>query len=131
MSFASSDDYGREGRKRKSTWMKSMAPVIGFLLLVACAVIAVILAPPLTNALRQSIDLPADLGEIVVGAIIFVTLLLVLFMFYAMLTPKKRRTTVTERELDKERQMRKAEKIATKKRKQKIAREMSKARNKK
>ena len=121
------DEYSRM-RENPRSWTTILLPVMGFLLAGASAVIALVGAKPATELLRKSFPaIPNEDGiQIAVGFGIFLVLMLIFWMFYAILAPKpKKMDQVSERELDKEKKARAREKMEQKKRRRAINREMA------
>ena len=124
MSFE--NEYVKSKQKRSA--MGPFLPAIGLILIVCFAAIAFVASEPLTEVLRENMAEVPDDEEVsyVVGFIVFLGLLLITGLLFAMFAPKPPKM-VTEQELKKERQQVAREKEARKKRKRaanlKMARE--------
>ena len=113
----------------RSTTIKAFLPVMGLFLLVAVGAVSYVLSEPAHQAMIDNIDnIPADVEvQYLVGAVIFVVLLMFVGMVYAAFAPKPGKR-VTEAEMKRERMMKEREKKMQKKRKQEINRQMAESR---
>jgi len=104
--------------EKKSVSIGAFLPILGLVLAIALGAIAFVLSEPATQLLRDNLDdIPAaDEVQYVVGGMIFLMLLMLSGMIYAMFAPKPQKR-VTEQDLKKERTMKEREKLAAKKRK--------------
>jgi len=121
------DEYSGLKQDTRS-WTTVLLPVMGFLLAGTAAIIAFIAAEPATDLLRKNLSgIPDEQGvQIAVGFGIFLVLMLVFAMLYAILAPKPpKMSNVTERELDKEKKARQREKLEQKRRRRAINSEMA------
>lgn len=128
------ENYGAEGKVRRGNGIRPFLPLMGFLLIVSFGAMSYVLGPMLYQQFGASLGLPADVGPIFFGVVIFVILLFVSFMLYAMFAPKKPKAArglkvgVTERDLANERKAIEAERAARKKMKRKVNADMARTR---
>ena len=120
-----------EIRQNKKNWRTILLPVMGFLLAGAVAGIAFVGAKPITAILRENVSgVPEGDGlQVAVGFGIFLTLMLIFVMFYAIFAPKPTKM-ISEKELDKEKKLRQREKLEQKRRRRQINLEMARERRK-
>jgi short subunit fatty acids transporter len=117
-------------RKKSNPWL----PFFGLLLIIAFGAIAFIVGPVLDNQFGAQLGLPAGDASIwLFRGIVFLVLLMVFGLLYAIMAPKPRAMdSVNERVLDKERKEKRQELEARKRHQQAINRKMAKEqRNKK
>lgn len=126
MSFEA-DEY--EMRHRRKNWRNILMPVMGLLLACAAAGIAFVGADPVSDLVRKNIDgVPEGDGlQLAVGFGLFLILMLVFVMFYAMFAPKPKKI-ISEKDLDKEKKMREKEKLQQKRRRRQVNLKMAQER---
>jgi predicted histidine transporter YuiF (NhaC family) len=116
-------DAEDEARRNQAWW-----GIAGLILAVAFGAIAYILSEPLSaQTLRLVPGIAAETWRIFVGAAIFVGLVAISGVLFALFAPK-RKDKFNERELDKERRQMWAEEKAKKMRQKEVRRQISKAR---
>ena len=116
-------DAEDEARRNQAWW-----GIAGLILAVAFGVIAYIASEPLSQqTLRLVPGIAPETWRIFVGAAIFVGLVAVFGMIFALFAPK-RKDKLNERELDKERRQMWAEEKAKKLRQKEVRKQISKAR---
>lgn len=125
------DEYARRNRKRNP--ITPFLPVLGLFMLVALGAVAFVLSDPVHQFIyeeffqeeeQQNGTLPEDSfnqdeAQYMVGGGLFVILLMVMGLLYAMFAPKPDKT-VTERELKKEKMEMQREAELRKRRKQQM-----------
>ena len=120
------EDYKASGKKRKSRGIAPYLPILGLILAIALGAISYVLGEPVANIVAQSVYFPDfEAAAWIMRVIIFVILLLIVGMLYAMAAPKKAKA-VTERDLNRERRAATAEKEARRKTKRKANKKMAK-----
>lgn len=122
------DEYSGIKHSNRS-WNTILLPVMGFLLIGASAAIAFVAAEPATELLRDNLrGVPPEDGiQIAVGFGIFLTLLMIFSLFYAIGAPKpKKMDQVSEKELEKEKKARQREKLEQRKRRRAVNLAMAK-----
>lgn len=117
------DEFGETPEEKKKTTINAFLPLFGLVLIIAFGAIAYVLSEPLTTLLRENVDgIPAEQEvQYVVGGVIFLVMLMLSGMMYAMFAPKPQ-LRVTEAELKKERMLDAREKKARQLRKQQMNR---------
>ena len=118
------DEYAM--RQRRRSWRTILLPVMGFLLAGLAAIIAFVASDPVTELVQDSVrGVPEGDGlQIAIGFGIFIILMLIFAAIYAVFAPKPK-IQVSERELEKERRETEREKVAQRKRRRQINREMA------
>jgi short subunit fatty acids transporter len=115
---------GGTGEKKINTgpnWQKILTPILGFVLVALGGIVGALLSPRITRILHDNIksfpqaESMQPQMQVVVGFGIFIILLLVMYVVYAMIAPKPVATT-NEAELDKEKKEKILEQARTKKR---------------
>ena len=129
MSFG--DEYAGKYHKKPKSKLKPFMPVIGLFLALIAAGVAYFLSEPVLELLQDNVSgLPRGdeaLGlQVIVGIVIFALQILVLALIYAAIAPKPTKLT-TEKQMAKEKADMQREMRAAKRRKRKLAYEMTKA----
>jgi uncharacterized ion transporter superfamily protein YfcC len=126
MSFGE-DEY--EMKHRRKNWRNILLPVMGLLLAGAVAGISFVGAKPITVILRENVaGVPEGDGlQVAVGFGIFLTLMLIFVMFYAIFAPKPTKM-ISEKDLDKEKKLRQKEKLEQKRRRRQVNLKMAQER---
>ncbi len=122
------DEYQYGGKYNPRSWRKILLPVMGFILIACAGAISFALSLPATQFVRSKIQgLPEDeIGiQVVVGFSIFLVIVTVFAVLYAMLAPKPPKM-VSESALDKEKKEREKERRAQKKRNRQVRIDMMK-----
>lgn len=112
------EEYQYGGKYNPRSWRKILLPVMGFIILACSGAISYALSFPATQFVRQRVEgLPEDeIGiQVVVGFSIFLVLIGVFAIFYAMLAPKPSKM-ISENQLEKEKKAREREYRERKKR---------------
>jgi hypothetical protein len=117
-------DEVAESRKKTAWW-----GIAGLFLFVAFVAISYVLSTPVSESLYRFVAgaIPQDIWRIVVGAAIFVALVSLSGVIFAVGAPR-RKELFSERELDKERKFLRAQEFAKKERQKEMRRQISKAR---
>jgi hypothetical protein len=125
MSFE--DEYA--GRPKKKNPLAGLLPFLGLILAVALGAIAWVLSEPVQELVVDNIrDFPADQqGQIIVTGGLWVLLLLFSGLLYTLFAPKPTKL-ISEKHLKHERDDMYKEQAAKRKRRQQIARKLSKER---
>jgi type VI protein secretion system component VasK len=121
------EDYSAYGLVRQRRSIRAFLPVMGLLLIVCFGAIAWVLGPLLYNAFGSNLGMPADWGPVVLGVTIFVVLLFLSYVLYAMFVPRRAKG-ISEHDLEKERVAREQMRRAMRKNKRKVNIERHRAR---
>lgn len=118
------DEYSTKYNRR--SWRTILLPLMGFILAACAAGIAFVGAAPVTQLVRSRINglPPGQELQIAVGFMIFLIMIGIFAMFYAMFAPKPPKM-ISEQSLDKEKKARDRERRANKKRAHQIRAEMA------
>ena len=123
------DEYVAKSRRKKNK-LRPYYPVIGFFLGLILLGVAFVLADPVNDMLRDSLlkdrypyDIQTEMRYIVTGGL-FIIFVLVAAMIYAVFAPKPTKL-VTEKQLEKEKEIKRKEALAAKRRKRQIQRQMA------
>lgn len=121
------DEY--EMKHRRKNWRSILMPVMGFLLAACLAGISFVGADPLTKILRENVSgVPTGDGlQFAVGFGIFLILMMIFAMFYAIFAPKPTKM-ISEKDLDKEKKLIAKEKLEQKRRRRQTNINMAKER---
>jgi len=111
--------------------IRPFLPVIGLFMIVALGAIAFVLSTPVHELLMDQIsDFPEEQEvQYVVGVVIFLLLVLVMSLIYAAFAPKPART-VSEKELKQEKAAIERERLAKKRRRRQMRKQMYEDREK-
>lgn len=113
------EDYSAYGRVRQRRSIRAFLPIMGLLLMVCFGAIAWVLGPMLYNSFGLNLGMPADWGPVVFGVTIFVVLLFLSYVLYAMFVPRRAKG-ISEHDLEKERATREQIRRAMRKNKRKV-----------
>jgi len=117
-----------KGQRRRQAWW----PLYGLILMIAMAGIAIPLAPMVSEITLKALNpgVPKDTWTIIIGALIFFLLLMVAGMLFAIFAPKPAQSMshISDREIDKQRKLLRAEIMARNDREKQTRRNISKAR---
>ncbi len=129
------DEYVAKSRRKKNR-LKPYYPLIGFLVGLGLLISAFVLSDPVNKVLRNNIlksnypfDNQTEMQYIVMGGL-FVIFVLVAAMVYAVFAPKPSKL-ITEKQLEKEKEIKRKEALMAKKRKRQIQRKMAEDRKRK
>jgi len=118
------DDRIKEAEKRD--WQKALLPLVGLILIATAAAIAWALTDVAYDFLLSNVDgVPADSDEmrLVVGGVLFFIVVMFYSLIYAAIAPKPK-ATISESELDREKQQKIKEEMRRKKRQKEMKKKL-------
>ena len=121
------DEYAERKRKKSGSGLRPYLPVLGLFLAVALGAVSYVLGPYVSQfaSTRMGLDNTPELEWVFRGAL-FLVLLLFVFMVFAVAVPRpKSQRLVTDRQLATEKDLRRKEQLAKKKRQREINRKMA------